>query len=111
MPPRKRKLPSDGAVDQDNKDEEKESTAKKTKKTFSIFDKPTKSSDEKPDGGEWLEHGEPVNKLRPLFYHYYKDLPGCQKIAAFDIDFTIIKTKTGKKFPKGKYSLAQKLSS
>jgi len=106
MPPRKRKLPATNQAEQDNTtDDEIESiAAKKTKKTFSIFD--TQKSATKNNcgktGGEWLEHGEPVNKLRPLFYHYYKDLPGCTKIAAFDIDFTIIKTKTGKKFPKGK---------
>ncbi len=102
MPPRKRKLPENEKYE-DTDEEEKSTTPQKTKKTFSIFEKPktTKSSDKKL-GGEWLEHGEPVKNLRPLFYYYEKGLPGSQKVAAFDIDFTIIKTKTGKKFPKGR---------
>lgn len=52
----------------------------------------------------WQEYGQSTcddAKLKPLFYLHSKTLPGCTKIAGFDIDMTIIKTKSGKTFATG----------
>jgi hypothetical protein len=54
----------------------------------------------------WEEYGESTSddtKLKPLFYLHSKTMGGCSKIAGFDIDMTIIKTKSGKTFATSKY--------
>jgi hypothetical protein len=50
---------------------------------------------------KWYEHGEPLSKgFVPLVYLYGDTLPGCSKIAAFDMDSTLINVKSGAKFAK-----------
>lgn len=50
---------------------------------------------------KWYEHGEPLSKgVIPLVYLYGDKLPGCSKIAAFDMDSTLINVKSGAKFAK-----------
>jgi len=50
---------------------------------------------------KWYEHGEPLSKgVIPLIYLYDDTLPGCSKIASFDMDSTLIEVKSGAKFPK-----------
>jgi hypothetical protein len=52
---------------------------------------------------KWYEHGEPLSKgLIPLIYLYGDKLPGSSKIAAFDMDSTLINVKSGAKFPRSK---------
>lgn len=48
---------------------------------------------------KWYEHGEPLSKgFVPLVYLYGDTLPGCSKVAAFDMDSTLINVKSGAKF-------------
>jgi bifunctional polynucleotide phosphatase/kinase len=50
-------------------------------------------------GLKWYEEGEPLAKgFVPLVYLYGDQLPGCSKIAAFDMDSTLINVKSGAKF-------------
>lgn len=52
---------------------------------------------------KWHEHGEPLAKgFVPLVYLYGDTLPGCSKVAAFDMDSTLINVKSGAKFAKSK---------
>lgn len=54
-------------------------------------------------GLQWYEHGEPLAKsVIPLVYLYGNQLPGCAKVAAFDMDSTLINVKSGAKFAKSK---------
>lgn len=81
MPPKKRKI-----VKQEESSDEEASS------------KRSKSDSGLKFGLEWREHGEKGAKnLKPLIY-LSADLPGCNKIASFDIDGTIIVTKSGKTF-------------
>jgi hypothetical protein len=53
---------------------------------------------------QWYEHGEALSKgFVPLVYLYDNKLPGCSKIAAFDMDSTLINVKSGAKFAKSIY--------
>ena len=48
---------------------------------------------------KWHEHGEPLAKgFVPLVYLYGDTLAGSSKIAAFDMDSTLINVKSGAKF-------------
>ena len=48
---------------------------------------------------DWEEFGDPSSKeLRPLIYST-NDIGGCEKIAGFDMDGTIITTASGRTFP------------
>ena len=50
-------------------------------------------------GLQWYEHGEPLSKgVIPLVYLSGDKLPGCSKMAAFDMDSTLINVKSGAKF-------------
>ena len=52
---------------------------------------------------KWYEHGEPLSKgFIPLSYLYGDKLPGTSKIAAFDMDSTLINVKSGAKFARSK---------
>jgi hypothetical protein len=55
---------------------------------------------------KWHEHGEPLAKgFVPLVYLYGDTLPGCSKVAAFDMDSTLINVKSGAKFATSKNEL------
>ena len=62
-----------------------------------------KRSDALRDGLEWQNHGEASNApyIPPLLYLTSSDLPVRSKVAAFDIDSTLIETKSGRKFASG----------
>jgi bifunctional polynucleotide phosphatase/kinase len=54
------------------------------------------------DSLKWDYHGEVVKNVCPLLTLTSPTLPGSQKAAGFDIDFTVIKTASGRKFATGK---------
>lgn len=90
MPPKKRKTQP-----QDENSTDEESHCKRGK--------PDKVESKLKYDLEWDEYGDKDSKnIRPLFYLWSKSLPGREKIAAFDIDGTIIVTKTGKTFAASK---------
>ena len=49
----------------------------------------------------WEDVGKLVKGIPPLITFTSSTLPGKQKVAGFDIDFTVVKTKSGKKFAAG----------
>ena len=52
---------------------------------------------------KWLEYGDSLTKgVKPVVYLDGVDCKSSDKIAAFDIDYTIIKPKSGKKFGQNK---------
>ena len=56
---------------------------------------------------KWIYHG-PVGKnapyIQPLLQLTSDSLTGCTKAVGFDIDFTLIETKSGRKFATGNYT-------
>ena len=105
MPPKKRKSAARDAEENDT-DDEKQQAKKKQQKTFPIFNSSRLETAAKKSEAEkirfdleWSEHGEVTSKmLRPLIYLHSETVEGRAKIAAFDIDNTVIVTKSGKKF-------------
>ena len=100
MPPKKRKSP----INENDNLTDEEDLVKNNKKTklHPLFNKSSgkTSSDSKLKYSlEWSEYGEANKNVCPLYYLWSPNLPGCKKVAAFDIDHTIIKTKSGRKFP------------
>ena len=55
------------------------------------------------DDMTWGQVGQLIKGIPPLLTFSSTTLPGQQKVAGFDIDFTVVKTKTGKKFAAGLY--------
>lgn len=53
---------------------------------------------------EWSTHGKPLDKSKfePLLCLTSKTEPGCTKVAGFDIDHTVIVTKSGRSFATSK---------
>ena len=106
MPPKKRpaKPVDDDEVSTD--DEKYQPQAKKSSSGRQINPALSKAEAGKPKlkyDLEWMEYGEKTSKnVAPLYYCYSKTLEGRDKIAAFDIDNTIIETKSGKKFATSK---------
>lgn len=54
------------------------------------------------DNLKWEYHGDVVKNVCPLLTLTSASLPGSVKAAGFDIDFTVIKTASGRKFASGK---------
>ena len=112
MPPKKRKLSGE---DGNPTDEDNLSSNAKKPANFPIFSKrvaDAKVNEEADKSSKalkfdltWSEHGQiqPGSKsnVRPLIYFSSASLPGRAKIAAFDIDNTLIVTKSGRKWPTG----------
>lgn len=55
------------------------------------------------DNLQWTYHGEVVKNVCPLLTLTSSTLEGREKAAGFDIDFTVIKTASGRKFAAGIY--------
>lgn len=53
------------------------------------------------DGLRWSHYGEVSKGVCPLMVLTSPSLPGSEKVVGFDIDFTVIKTASGKKFAQG----------
>ena len=62
-----------------------------------------KKREELRHGLSWSNHGEAHKSpyIPPLLYLSSDELEACSKVAAFDIDFTLIQTKSGRKFATG----------
>jgi bifunctional polynucleotide phosphatase/kinase len=58
------------------------------------------------DGLKWSQHGEVMKGVCPLMALTSPTLPGCEKVVGFDIDFTVIKTASGRRFAQGNSSSA-----
>ena len=100
MPPRKRK--SD-IVDEDTDDEVANKpigTSSKRGRVINPFETMMAKSEPKLKFDlQWKDFGEDNGKnVKPLYYLDSETLPGTGKVAAFDIDSTIIVTKSGKTF-------------
>ena len=54
------------------------------------------------DDLKWEYHGDVIKGVCPLLLLGSKTLAGCSKAIGFDIDFTVIKTASGRKFASGK---------
>lgn len=52
----------------------------------------------------WQQYGDVMKGHCPLLKLTSESLPGRNKVAGFDIDFTVIKTASGRKFATGKIS-------
>ena len=105
MSPKKRKQVE---KEENSTDEEKyQPQAKKSSTGRQINPTLSKVDANKPKlkfGLEWMEHGNKNSKnISPLIYLWSKDLEGRDKIASFDIDSTIIETKSGKTFATSKF--------
>ena len=57
------------------------------------------------DDLKWEHVGEVVKSVCPLIILSSASLPGRQKVAGFDIDFTVIKTASGRRFATGKQTI------
>ena len=53
------------------------------------------------DNLKWEHVGEVIKGVSPLFVLSSASLSGREKAAGFDIDFTVIKTASGRKFAAG----------
>lgn len=52
---------------------------------------------------KWHQYGDVMKGMCPLLKLTSDTLPGCDKVAGFDIDFTVIRTASGRRFATGKY--------
>lgn len=57
------------------------------------------------DNLKWEYVGDVVKNVCPLLLLGSSTLPGRTKAAGFDIDFTVIKTASGRKFATGMYTV------
>lgn len=100
MPPKKRKsdnAKADGGGDTDDE--------KQTKKSRRVEDaKAAAKADALKFDLEWSTFGKALEKstIEPLLCLSSKTEPGCTKVAGFDIDHTLIVTKSGRAFPTSK---------
>ena len=103
MPPRKRK--SD-VVDEDTDEETVNKPIAQSSKRGRVINPfatmMAKSEAKLKFDLEWSDFGDSMGKdFKPLYYLHSEKLPGIDKVAAFDIDGTIIVTKSGKTFAQG----------
>ena len=54
-----------------------------------------------PHDLQWGNHGDEAKGVCPLITLTSSTTPGRTKVAGFDIDWTLIQTKSGKTFPTG----------
>ena len=84
-------------------EEESAPKAKKAKAASDLKEKRAKGETSLKDNLKWDHVGEPIKSISPVIVLSSATLPGQQKVAGFDIDFTVIKTASGKKFATGKF--------
>ena len=63
--------------------------------------KKAKGESSLPNGLRWTQTGTQLKGLYPLICLSSDSLPAQTKVAGFDIDFTIVKTASGRKFATG----------
>lgn len=56
------------------------------------------------DNLKWSMHGEVIKGACPLIALSSDTLPGCNKVVGFDIDFTVVKPASGRKFATGNFN-------
>ena len=82
-----------------------EPKAKRAKAASDLKAKRAKGETSLKDDLKWEHVGVPIKSVSPVIVLSSATLPGLQKVAGFDIDFTVIKTASGKKFATGKFLL------
>jgi bifunctional polynucleotide phosphatase/kinase len=95
MAPKRKSKPEEDETT--TSDEERQSSAKKGRNQNGGVSIPVAGSSNLKYGLKWFEHDKD-SSLPALYYLWSKTLDGCKKVAAFDIDNTIIVTKSGKNF-------------
>ncbi|XP_052774383.1 uncharacterized protein F21D5.5-like isoform X2 [Mya arenaria] len=84
-----------------NMSERRRGTKRKAAEQAEIKAKRAKGETDLSDDLKWEYQGEVIKGTCPLLLLGSKSLPGCTKAAGFDIDFTVIKTASGRKFATG----------
>lgn len=76
-------------------------TKRKAAEAAALNAKRARGETDLSDGLRWSHHGEVVKGVCPLMALTSPTLAGTDKVAGFDIDFTVIRTASGKKFAQG----------